>query len=174
MIQEIERQAMKLAQARSQLKAVVEDLEDQARALKKQFRRQIQAANNAVAKEQTALFHMVESNPSAFESPRTYVFHGIKVGYRKGVGAITWEDDARVVALIKRHLPDQAELLVRVTEEPVKAALKELAVGDLKRIGCQVTSAGDVVVVKPVDSEVDKIVNALLKEKLDDLEQEGE
>ena len=35
-------------------------------------------------------------------------------------------------------------------------------IADLKRIGCTIEETGDVVVIKPTDSDVDKIVSALL------------
>jgi hypothetical protein len=37
-------------------------------------------------------------------------------------------------------------------------------VSDLKRLGCEVAEAGDQIVIKPVDGEIDKLVNAYLKE----------
>ena len=34
---------------------------------------------------------------------------------------------------------------------------------ELKKVGCTVVDAGDAVVIKPTDSEVDKLVDTLLK-----------
>lgn len=88
----------------------------------------------------------------------------MKVGYQKGKGTISFEDADSVVARIKKHLPDQADVLIKLKETPVKDALAQLSAADLKKIGVTVSEAGDQVVIKPVDSEVDKMVDALLKD----------
>jgi hypothetical protein len=69
-----------------------------------------------------------------------------------------------VVARIKKHLPEQADVLIKLKETPVKDALAQLSAAELKKLGVTVSEAGDQVVVKPVDSEVDKMVDALMKE----------
>ena len=48
-------------------------------------------------------------------------------------------------------------------EEQTIDWVQELSAAELKKIGVTVTDAGDQTVVKPVDSEVDKMVDALLK-----------
>jgi hypothetical protein len=110
----------------------------------------------------------IAASPQLFEKPKTQTFAGIKVGFRKGTGGIDWDDDARVVALIKKHFPKaQAELLIKTTEKPIAKALADLDVADLKKIGCRVDATGEVVFIKPTDSAVDKIVSALLKEAVE-------
>ena len=90
------------------------------------------------------------------------------MGFRKGTGGIDWSDDDQTVKLIEKHFPKtQAELLIKTTKKPIKKALADLDVADLKRIGCTVESTGDVVFIKPADSTVDKHVNALLKEAME-------
>ena len=71
------------------------------------------------------------------------------------------------MALIRRYLPEQADTLIRTVEEPHKPALALLSVADLRRVGCTVVETGEAVVIKAVDSEVDKMVDALLKDAVD-------
>jgi hypothetical protein len=111
---------------------------------------------------------LVSGAPELFERPRTVVMHGVKVGWMKGKGAIEIADAARTVALIRRHLPEQAEALIRVTETPHRPALAQLSVADLRRLGCTVIDAGDEVVIKPMDGELQKLVDRLLAEAADD------
>lgn len=111
-----------------------------------------------------ALIAAVEASPHQFEQPRTVIFHGVKVGFRKGTGKIEWESDTQVVKLIRRHFADQFDLLVKTTEKPIKGTLKELASSDLKKLGVTVESTSDVPVVKPIDTEVDKALRAFLGE----------
>jgi hypothetical protein len=114
---------------------------------------------------EAALRDMVSAAPGLFTKPRTVIFHGVKVGWEKGKGKIEFDDAAKVVALIRKHLPDQADVLVSVKEYPNKTGLRELSVADLKRPGCTVEESSDTVIIKPVDSNVDKIVTALLADQ---------
>ena len=116
-----------------------------------------------LAETEAALRALVEANPGCFIRPRTQVFAGIKVGYAKGKGALSFDDADSVVARIKKHLPEQADVLIRTKEAPVKEALAQLSAAELKKIGVTLSEAGDQTVVRPVDSEVDKMVDALLK-----------
>ena len=151
--------------ARCDLADTVRELEDQIAKIKAPYMKVIRREVAKAAEKRAALHWLIELAPGLFEKPRTQVFAGIKVGYRKGSGGIDWEDDARTVALIRKNFPKaQADLLIKTTEKPIAKALQDLDVSELKRIGCTVESTGDVVVIKPADSEVEKLVNALLKD----------
>ena len=115
---------------------------------------------DAEAELRTAL----DDNKGEFEKPRSRTFFGIKVGWRKLVGSITWSDTAKVIALIKKHFPEQQEVLIKTAEVPVADALAQLSGADLKRLGCTVEEDTDAQVLKATDSDIDKVVDALLKE----------
>lgn len=123
----------------------------------------------AAREREAALEHLITVNPALFDDPRTQIFHNIKVGFRKGCGSLDWDDDAEVVKRIEKLFPEMADALVRVEKSPVKKALQELPAADLKRLGVTVEETGDVVVIKPVDSAVDKIVKALLKKSPEEM-----
>ena len=106
----------------------------------------------------------IESAPELFVKPRTLVIAGVRIGIQKGKGQIVYGDADQVVKLIRKHFPEQADALIAVKETPVKKALANLSVAELKRIGVTVEETGDQVVIKPTDSEVDKLVAALLRE----------
>ena len=151
------------AQARNLLAERVTALTDAQAALRREHLPGIKRALARAAETEAALRALVEANPGCFIRPRTQVFAGIKVGYAKGKGALSFDDADSVVARIKKHLPEQADVLIRTKEAPVKEALAQLTVAELKKIGVTIEDAGDTVVIKPVDSEVDKMVDALLK-----------
>lgn len=163
---DLEKLTASFAHDREQVCAIVANMEEELAAVR---RRYLGKLRTAVAKAQTSrtlLFTAVEAHPELFERPKTQVFHGIKIGFRKGTGGIDWDDDAKVCELIRKHFPKaQAELLIKTSEKPIAKAIADLDVADLKRIGCRVESTGDVVVVKPMDSEVEKVVTALLSEE---------
>jgi hypothetical protein len=91
------------------------------------------------------------------------VLHGVQVGFEKGKGTISFGDADQVVALIEKKLPDLADTLIAVKKAPIKKAVAQLSAAQLKAIGCSITGAEDRVVVRAVDSAVDKLVAALLK-----------
>lgn len=151
------------SQARSLLSERVTALRDAQAALHREHLPAIKRALAKAAESEAKLRALIEDHPECFVKPKTQVLAGIKVGYAKGKGAISFEDADSVVARIKKHFPDQVDVLIRTKEEPVKDALSNMSAADLKKIGVTVSDADDKCVVKPVDSEVDKMVDALLK-----------
>lgn len=160
---DIERRTKALADARTVLAGIVTELNDGIEALKRQHMRSLKAAVGKVAERQAELKALIEEHPDLFIKPRTVVFHGIKVGMQKGKGGLEFDDPDRVVALIEKWYPDQVELMVATKKTPVKDALQQLTGAELKKLGVHVLDADDQVVIKPTDSDVDKLVNALVK-----------
>ena len=160
---DIEARARKFAEAREKLCGIVMDLNQGMEALKRQAMPQLKQAIARAAEHHDQLKALIEAAPELFVKPRTVVFHGIKLGYLKGKGGITWDDADAVVAAIQKQLPEQAEQLIRWTGKPLKEAINQLDVASLKKIGCRVVDTGDEVVIKPVDGVVDKMVDALMK-----------
>lgn len=139
------------------------DLHDQLEAVK---RSRIVGLRNAVSKTkeaEAALMAAIEANPQCFLKPRTVVLEGVKLGYQKAKGKITWEQDDQVIKLIRKHFPDAADILIKCTEKPVRDALSNLTAAELKKLGVNITEAGDEVVIKDTTATVDKLVAALLK-----------
>jgi hypothetical protein len=161
---EIEQHTKAFADARDVLSARVQDLEAELESIKRRRLRGIKHAVRAAQEARDRLHAAIEAAPELFVKPRTLVISGIRVGIQKGKGQIVFDDPEQVVRLIRKHLPEQADALVAVKETPVKKALSNLSVAELKRIGVTVEETGDQVVIKPTDSEVDKLVAALLKE----------
>jgi hypothetical protein len=159
----IEESARAYAAARAKLAQAVGELQAGLDNLRKNNLPRIKRNLERAAELESELKALVAAAPHHFVKPKTLVLHGIRVGFEKGKGAILFEDDDQVVALIKKKLPDLVDVLVKSTEKPVKAGLKNLTVQQLKAIGCTVEETGDQVVVRAVDSDVDKLVKALLK-----------
>lgn len=159
------------AQLRAHLAEKVNALNEGLAALRRDHLPGIRRALAKAAEAESAVRALVEANPQCFVRPRTRVFEGVKVGWQKGKGQVSVGDAATLVARIRRHLPEQAEVLIRIKETPVKEALAQLSAADLRKIGAEIVDTGDQVVVKPVDSEVDKMVDALLKDATEEAEQ---
>lgn len=164
-LSEIEILAKQLADARQNLKQDLGELESEMAEVKKKFLPALRRAVEKAAQRHEALRGAIEEAPGLFQKPKTMIFHGIKFGYMKGRGEIIWEDESQVIKLIKKHFPDDYEAYIKVTEKVLKTSVAAMSVSDLKKIGVTVIETGDQVFIKPTDSEIDKLINALLKDE---------
>lgn len=162
---EIEEKTRRYADARDLLAARVQLLHEEIEAARRKAMPAIRKALAAAAEAHDQLHAAVDAAPGLFQRPKTITFAGIRVGFTKQRGKVVIEDEEAVIARIRKLLPEeQAELLIRRREAVHKPAVYDLTAGDLKRLGITVTDDEDAVVIKPVDSEVDKLVAALLAE----------
>lgn len=170
-IEIIEQHTRAFARLRDSLQERISELDAELAAVR---RRRLRGIRSALARAQDAqgrLEALIKANPDSFVKPRTITIEGIKVGLAKGKGQISWDNEEQVIKLIDRHFPDLVDTLVKVTRKPVKTAIANLTTAELKKLGCRVEESGDQVVIKPQDSELDKLVNRLLDESRD-LEEE--
>lgn len=163
-LHDIELRAQRYAQAREKVAAIVGALNEAIEALKRSELPKLRRAVAGAAEAHDALKALIEAAPELFVKPKTVTFHGIRAGYVKGRGGIEWDDPDAVVAAIQRHYPEQAEQLIRWTARPLKEAINQLDAGALRKLGCRVVDTGEEVFIKAVDSAVDKMVDALLKD----------
>ncbi len=166
-LSEIERLAKEFSDARTVLRDRVEVLNEGLTALKKRYLPGIRNAVEKAKEKQAGLSDAIDGSRDLFMKPRTMTLFGIKFGIEKQKGKLEWEKGAvpGIVKLIKKFFPDSWEAYVKVKEDPMKKTLATLPSADLKKLGIQVTETGDAVFIKPTDSEVDKLVDALLNEK---------
>ena len=160
----VEDTATRYATARGQLTDAVTALNQELDAAKRKHMPAIKRKLAVAVGLHSELAHVIINASHCFDSPRSVVIMGVRVGMQKSKGFITWDNDDQVVKLIRKHCPDEFDLLVKTTETPVKAALAQKSAADLKRIGVTVSGAGDEVLIKPVDGAVDKLVAALMKD----------
>lgn len=167
---DIERSAKRFAAARDHLASIVAEMNEGIETIKRDNIKRLKKAVADTAEQHEALKAMIATAPGCFIKPRSVIFHGIKLGFAKGKGKIEWADADKVVLLIKKHFPEQADVLIATSEKPVKEALNNLSAADLKKLGISVTEGGDAVFIKPADSAVDKMVDALLKDATAEVE----
>jgi hypothetical protein len=168
-LSDIQKLVKDFSDARAELRERVEVLEAGMRALKARYLPAIRKAVERAKEKQDLLWAAIDGSRDLFVKPRTLTLFGIRFGVEKQKGKIEWakEATAGIVKMIKKFFPDSWETYVRVKETPMKKTLATLPSADLKRLGIQVADTGDAVTIKPVDSEVDKLVDALLNEKKD-------
>lgn len=158
----IEQQCRKASEARAELKELVSQIEEETRALRDIYRKRLIKLTEAAAQAQDALLEQVTAAPELFDKPRSITFHGIKCGWAKGKGELVIGDADNTIALIQKRLPELMDTLVKITMTPVKTEIAKLPVNDLKKIGATVIDTGDQPFVKAMDSEIDKLVSALM------------
>lgn len=167
---DIEKSTRLYADARGELTAIINELNDEIELAKRARLSAIKRAVAKTAEREADLRALVEGSPELFIRPRTVIFHGIKVGLAKGKGGLSFDDGDQVVKLIRKHFSEQADLLIHTKETPNKEALSAMSAAELKRLGVEIVDAGDKVVVKATDGDVEKIVNTLLGDALADAE----
>ena len=161
-IEQIETAAKAFAERRAALGNIVTRMQDGIEAIKRENLPDLKTAINDATEAHSELKALIEASPEHFAKPRSKVFHDIKIGFQKAKGGIEFEDSDQVVKLIRKHFPDQADVLIQTKEKPAKDALAQLTVAELKKCGCTVQETGDVVFIRPADSDVDKLVKALI------------
>lgn len=163
-MQEIERLTEKYASARIALGDKIETVTGELTAVKKRYVKSLRALSDKALSARGDLSAAIDAGRALFERPRTRVLHGVKVGLAKNKGRFETDDEAKTIALIRKHMqPETASALVKVKESLNKSALDELDAADLKRIGVRVAGAGDELVIKPIGGEIEKLVDALLE-----------
>lgn len=163
---DIEIAAIELAAARKRIAEAVGALNAELEAARARHHASVRAAALAGADAFDRLASRIQSRPDLFENPRTVVVDGIKLGMQKGKGAIAFDDEDKAMARIRRQLPDQAENLIGCRFFIVKSAVALLSAADLKRIGGQIVGAEDQVLIKPLDTETDRLIAAAIKAAL--------
>ena len=158
----------KYADDRAVLQERVRRLNDEMESARRRLLPGIKSAVAAAKQSRLVLHDAVEESPALFVKPRSVILHTIKVGFEKAKGKLVFASAAAVVKSIKKVFPDRAEYLIKTDVKPVKKALNGMSAAELKKIGIEIEGAGDKVIIKPADSDVDKIVAALLDENKED------
>ncbi|MBF0569109.1 MAG: hypothetical protein HQK95_09645 [Nitrospirae bacterium] len=161
---EIEKLTKDYSEAWKVLKEKMEDLELEKEAAVRRHIYGIKKALDKAIDKRGTLGTAILSAPELFEKPRTITMYGIKVGLQKSKGNLEIDDMDKTIRLIRKHLPDQAEVLINVKETASKDALLNLSAAELKKIGAKITDTTDKVVLKSTDTDTEKLVDALMKE----------
>lgn len=161
---EIEILTKDYSESYSKLSDKVRDLNDAIDAAKRKHMHYIKSFAEDALEKKSKLSNAIDESKDLFEKPKSIVIYGMKVGLQKGKGKITVPDEEKTILLIKKNLPDQADILIKSEEKLLKPALNNLTAGDLKKVGLNLVESTDEVLIKPTGSDIDKIVTALLKE----------
>ena len=164
----IESNTRAFAEARRQLSGRVADMNELILGVRK---RRMPGIRSALAKAQeakSALEAAIEAEPEQFKKPRSIVVDGIKVGFQKQKGKILVPNKNKTIERLEKQFPAEAEICIKVEKKLVRKALDRLDAATLKALGITVTADTDAVLIKPQDSELDKLIDALLADDVED------
>lgn len=168
-LEQIEKGCARFEAESATLELLTGDLEADLAAVKAKHLRKLKQQASVVAAAQAELFSLVERAPGLFSKPRTITIHGVKVGYTIANGTLEFEDEDAVIALIKKHHKGDADTYIRTTEAVDKNALRTLAAPELAKLGCRIDGAGDVVILKRVAGDVEKLLNKLINRMVESM-----
>ncbi len=171
---DIESATKAFADARSVLVERVTAMRDEREAVKRRHLKPLKRAVENTAAAQHVLTNHIDNGRELFTKPRSVVFHGIKVGLQKGKASLVLPKNEVLAQAIRDHLPEQYGLLVETICKPVQSAIAQLDAAALKAIGVKCVPASDSVLIKPTDGDVDKTVNAFLKDAMADADEADE
>lgn len=165
----IQSKAAVLGQYRDMLSGAFKELEAELQAVRNEHEANIKQLVRTVIRRQEELTQLIKDNPRLFEKPRTQIVDNIKFGLQKQKGKLSWINETALIRRIDEYTrqgqikPDVASLIIRTERKLVAAALNELDAKLLKRLGVTVGADTDAVLIKSVDSHVEKAINQLLK-----------
>jgi len=158
---DVEQKTKQYSELYTGLTDLVAAMQGEMKEVQDKYRGQIKSALTKLKTSGENLRNMIELNKDSFDKPKTQTFYDIRVGYAKGKGKKEFDNDI-TIKLIKKHFPDKAESLIKITEKVISKALDTLSVIELKKIGVEIESAGDEVVIRNVNDEIEKMINKIL------------
>ena len=170
---EIEALTKDFAEARTEMMTIGERLNTELQAVRDKHAKELRDAAKKTNQKAEVLFDAVDSNRALFTAKaKSKVWCGIKVGLQKGKASIATVDGTTLDAEKLYDAIGNSESLgydvvdayVDVTYTAKKASLLTLAPDQLAGIGLRRITGKDCVLVKPVDGDAAKIVDALIKE----------
>lgn len=165
--------ARQYADAQMDLDRLTNELKVQIDAIVRKHWPELKRATTRAAERFEALRAEVTAARPAFVSPKTRILHGVRCGFQKAQDKVEPLNEENTIALIKKRLPDQAGVLISTTESLVMSAIKQLTDDELKQIGCKRTEGKDEPTVKFADTDLDKVVAALMKGAIEKAEVEA-
>ncbi len=130
----------------------------------------LRKATTRAAERYEALYAAVNDSEAAFAQPKTRILHGVRVGFRKAKDTLQVLDAGNTVNLIKKHWPEHVDVMIATDERPVIDALEQLDDAQLKLIGCRRVPGTNEAQVKLADTDLDKVVQALMKSAIEKAE----
>jgi hypothetical protein len=168
------KKAALLSNCRDELRAELMLLDTELQAAKAARLKRLQQLTRSVIKHQTELGADIATNASLFAKPRTQIVDGIKFGMQKQPGSMQWDDADKVLNRMDDLFNKgdinraQYDVCVQTSYTLVSAGIEQLDGKLLKKLGITVSADTDKVLIKSVDSQVEKMLSAIIKDAVKD------
>lgn len=160
----IEERMKSLAAARADLEKELHRADAKLAAVRNEFAERLKATTASVRALEDELLTHVQRVPALFKKPRSLEVNGVRAGWRKGKGRLELPDTDKLMKRIGEVLTrQQKESVVKVRVTVLKGQLARLPGEILKRLGINVTAAGQEPFVTYPKSDLEKQVDWWLK-----------
>lgn len=145
-----------LSRKRARIVAGISEMQQKMNAVRSQYEAFLLEEIGEAEKVHAEIKVLTAQNKGLFHDPKSHVFHGIKVGFRKAEA--TYEVAKKTLALIKELCTaDVINLLIKTKQTINKAALKGLDSDTLKKLKVKFVEGADEVIVQPQDDALEKV-----------------
>ncbi len=141
-----------------------EELNSKIEAVKNEYLEDIKQASCEAGESYQMLLTLINDAVDLFKDKKSMTVSGVKFGYQKKKGKLEIVNEDATISKLKELYGDNASLYINTKLSIVKKALDSLPASDLKKLGINIVQDTDVAFVKLTDDEVQKLIEAMIKE----------
>ena len=163
-LSDIEKAARDFSAKSKILRNYHEELNSKIEAVKNEYLEDIKAASCEAGESYQMLLTLINDSSDLFKDKKSMTVSGVKFGYQKKKGKLEIINEDATISKLKELYGDNASLYINTKTSIVKKALDSLPASDLKKLGINIVQDTDVAFVKLTDDEVQKLIEAMIKE----------
>ncbi len=146
------------------LRNIKESLDAEIDEVKAKYIEELKKASSEAGESYQMLLTLVESSEELFSDKKSMSINNVKFGYRKKTGKIEIDNEEFTINKLQELFPENADMYLSKKISISKKALDSLTAAELKKIGVNVIQDSSEAFVKLTDDEVQKLIDALVKE----------
>lgn len=163
-LSDIEKAARDFSAKSKVLRNYHEQLNSEVDAVKSKYLECIKAASVEAGESYQMLLTLINDAHDLFKEKKSMTVSNVKFGYQKKKGKIEIINEDATINKLKELYGDNAALYINTKLSVVKKALDSLPASDLKKLGINIVQDTDVAFIKITDDEVQKLIEAMVKE----------
>lgn len=161
---DLENAAKEFSAASKILRNIKEELDTEIDAVKAKYSAAFADASKNAGEAYQMLLTLVEDSEELFLDKKSMSINNVKFGYRKKSGKIEIDNEEFTINKLQELFPENADLYLSKKISVSKKALDSLTAAELKKVGVNVIQDTSEAFVKLTDDEVQKLIDALVKE----------
>lgn len=163
-LSDIEQAARDFSAKSKTLRNYHEQLNSEIDAIKSKYLEDIKTASVEAGESYQMLLTLINDAPDLFKNKKSMTVSGVKFGFQKKKGKLEIVNEDVTISKLKELYGDSAALYINTKLSVVKKALDSLPASDLKKLGVNIVYDSDVAFIKLTDDEVQKLIEAMMKE----------